>query len=124
MDQSVESSTWIEDIIKDFIENSPDNTLKKPNNEKAFEAPLVGFSKGDDPLYDAYKDHVGPFYMSPHEVFAVTFKDFRVRPEELTIISWILPQTERTKGDNRKEKYYPSERWARARIFGEEVNES
>jgi epoxyqueuosine reductase QueG len=31
--------------------------------------------------------------------------------------------TEATKADNRKENFYPSERWARARIFGEEVNE-
>ncbi|MCX5909178.1 MAG: epoxyqueuosine reductase, partial [Deltaproteobacteria bacterium] len=34
----------------------------------------------------------------------------------------ILPQTEATKVDQRKETTYPSERWARARIFGEEVN--
>ena len=46
-----------------------------------------------------------------------------VKPEELTVISWILPQTKATKADNRKESFYPSERWARARIFGEKVNE-
>jgi epoxyqueuosine reductase QueG len=38
------------------------------------------------------------------------------------VIAWILPQTALTKEDNRKERFYPSERWARARIFGEEVN--
>jgi len=38
------------------------------------------------------------------------------------VISWILPQTEKTKDDLRKETTYPSESWARARIFGEEVN--
>ncbi len=38
------------------------------------------------------------------------------------MISWILPQTEATKPDNRKETEWPAERWARARIFGEEVN--
>ena len=61
--------------------------------------------------------------MTPWEAFAVTFRDFTVKPEELTVISWILPQTGATKADNRKEHFYPSERWARARIFGEEVNE-
>jgi epoxyqueuosine reductase len=40
----------------------------------------------------------------------------------LTVISWILPQTERTKADNRKESKFPAERWARARVFGEEAN--
>jgi epoxyqueuosine reductase QueG len=33
-----------------------------------------------------------------------------------------LPQTEATKADNRRERVYPAERWARARIFGEMVN--
>ncbi|MFH1113812.1 MAG: epoxyqueuosine reductase, partial [Pseudomonadota bacterium] len=37
-------------------------------------------------------------------------------------ISWILPHIRATKRDNRKETFYPAERWARARIFGEEVN--
>ena len=54
-------AAWIEGIIKDFIDNSPENTLKKWDNEKAFGTPLVGFSRGDDPLYEDYKDHVGPF---------------------------------------------------------------
>ncbi|MGD9073754.1 MAG: epoxyqueuosine reductase [Desulfobacteraceae bacterium] len=118
-----EQAAWLEGIIQDFIRQSPENTLQNKTHEKAFEAPLVGFSRGDDPLYEAYKDHVGPFYLTPWEIFAVTFRDFSVTPEELTIISWILPQTEVTKADNRKENFYPSERWARARIFGEEVNE-
>jgi ferredoxin len=118
-----EQAAWLEGIIQEFIRQSPENTLQNKTHEKAFEAPLVGFSRGDDPLYEAYKDHVGPFYLTPWEIFAVTFRDFSVPPEELTIISWILPQTEVTKADNRKEDFYPSERWARARIFGEEVNE-
>ena len=123
INQSKESPKWIESAVTSFIENSAENTLKNQNNDKAFEKPLMGFSRGDDPLYEAYKDHVGPFYMTPWEIFAVTFRDFRVKPEELTIISWVLPHNKVTKADNRKEKFYPSERWARARIYGEEVNE-
>jgi epoxyqueuosine reductase len=114
---------WIETIIKDFVDHSPENTLKNRDNDKAFETPLVGFSRGDDPLYEAYKDHVGPFSLTPWEIFALTFRDLSVKPEELTVISWILPHTKATKADNRKQTFYPSERWARARIFGEEVNE-
>jgi hypothetical protein len=123
MNHSFEASIWIKNVIKDFIETSDENTLKNQNNDKAFETPLVGFSRGDDPLYEAYKDHIGPFCMTPLEIFAVTFRDLSVKPDELTVISWILPHTKATKTDNQKEKFYPSERWARARIFGEEVNE-
>ena len=46
----VDPAAWIEDIIKDFIDRSPENTLQGPFREKAFENPLVGFSNGDDPL--------------------------------------------------------------------------
>jgi epoxyqueuosine reductase len=123
MSPTLESPDWVIDIIKDFIDHSPENTLQNRDNDKAFETPLVGFSRGDDPLYDTYKDHVGPFYLTPWEIFALTFRDFSVKPGDLTVISWILPQTKATKADNRKETFYPSERWARARIFGEEVNE-
>ena len=78
---------WVEAIIKGFIENSPENSLKNQENDKAFESPLVGFSRGDDPLYDEYKDHVGPFYLTPWEIFAITYRDSGVKPEELTVIS-------------------------------------
>ena len=115
-------AAWLEGIIQDFLTHSPENTLQNEDHEKAFEKALVGFSRGDDPLYDAYKDHVGPFYLTPWEIFAITFRDLSVKPGDLTVISWILPQREVTKADNRKEDFYPSERWARARIFGEEVN--
>lgn len=123
MAQLEDPTLWIEAIVREFIDRSPENTLKNQDNDKAFETPLVGFSKGDDPLYEAYKDHVGPFYLTPWEIFSLTYRLLNVKPEELTVISWILPQTKATKADNRKEGFYPSERWARARIFGEKVNE-
>jgi epoxyqueuosine reductase QueG len=114
--------SYIEKTIRDFVENSPENTLQNQAQEKAFGNPLVGFSRGDDPLYESYKEFVGPYHWTPQEIFSQTFRDFSTKPGELTVISWILPQREATKADNRKEMTYPSERWARARIYGEEVN--
>jgi len=113
---------WIETLIKDFISQSPENTLKNRENEKAWEDPLVGFSNGDDPLYQQYKELVGTFHWTPLDIFSLTFPSSKVSAKDLTVISWILPQTEASKSDNRKEAVYPSERWARARMFGEEVN--
>lgn len=113
---------WIEASIHDFIAHSDENTLKNQNNDKAFENPLVGFSSGADPLYRAYKKHVGSFHWTPSEIFKLTYPEEDVKPEHLTVISWILPHIEQTKADNRKETVYPSERWARGRIMGEETN--
>lgn len=113
---------WIEAAIRDFIDKSPENTLKNPANDKAWGDPLVGFSSGNDPLYQEYKRHIGDFYLTPLEFFNRTFPSRRVRPEQLTVVSWILPQTDQTKADLRRENTYPAESWARARIFGEEAN--
>jgi hypothetical protein len=122
MKKTADLANWIENVIQDFIVNSPENTLQNAADEKAFDEPLVGFSAGDDPIYESYKEYVGPFHWTPLEIFSQTFQKLTVKPEELTVISWILPQTRATKADNRKETFYPCERWARARIFGEEVN--
>ncbi len=121
MNEAGDLSTWVEGIINEFIE-SPENTLMNAANERAWAEPLVGFSSGTDPLYRFYKGDIGPFYLTPIEWFEKTFPGVEAAPEELTVISWILPQTEATKADNRLQRAYPSERWARSRIFGEEAN--
>jgi epoxyqueuosine reductase QueG len=115
--------SWIETAIKSFINSSPENTLKNRGNDRAWADPLVGFSRGDDPLFQEFKDHIGSFVWTPLEIFTKTFPGSKMRPDELTVISWILPQAEMTKADNRKQTRYPAERWVRARMYGEEVNE-
>lgn len=122
MNKTTNSATWIKQTIEDFIEHSPQNTLQNKENDRAFDTPLVGFSRGDDPIWETYKEVVGPFHWTPLEIFTTTFKDPAVQSKDLTVISWILPQTRQTRADNCKQTAYPAERWARARIFGEEVN--
>jgi uncharacterized protein (DUF849 family) len=82
----------------------------------------VGFSKGDDPLYLQISENIGPFYLTPMNAFNRVFPDVKTSPDALTVINWILPQTGETKRDHRKERIYPSERWARSRLFGENFN--
>jgi hypothetical protein len=113
---------WLRGIIAEFVEDSPRNSLKMEPDEKAWDEVLVGFSSGADPLFEAYKDLVGSFHWTPVEIFSLTFPDVAVRPEDLTVISWVLPQREVTKADNRKEALYPGRRWVHARFPGEEFN--
>ena len=109
-------ATWLTTTIEQFVTQSPQNSLQNIASETAFDKPLVGFSKGDDPLYEDYKEHVGPFHWTPMEIFQQTFPEVSASPEELTVISWILPQTAATKADNQKQTKWPAERWARARM--------
>ena len=122
--QVPDPAKWLTGIIKNHVQNSPQNSLQNKANEKAFGEPLVGFAGGNDPLFDDYRQHVGPFHWTPLEIFELTFPEQNVKAEELTVISWILPQTEATKADNRAQSKWPAERWARARIYGEQFNES
>jgi len=118
-----EGASWIEGVVRDFLLHSPENTLRNQAKDRAFEQVIVGFSRGEDPLYDAYKELVGPFHWTPLEIFARTFPKLAISAGELTVVAWVVAHNPLTKEDNRRESFYPSERWARARIFGEEVNE-
>ncbi len=110
----------IRTLIEDFIA-SPENRMNEAG-EPAWAKPLVGFSSGADPLYAFYKRDIGPFYVLPIEFFRSSHPGLEAKPEELTVISWVLPQTELTKADHRRENRMPCERWARARIMGEGVS--
>jgi ferredoxin len=107
--------------VKQFT-GSPANTLKKWNDEAAWGKPIVGFSNGSDPLYAFYKRDIGEFYLSPLAFLSHHYPQHQFEAKKITVISWILPQTDATKQDHRGETHFPSERWARSRIFGEEFN--
>lgn len=107
-------------LVQGYIA-SPDNSFNDAG-EPAWETPLIGFSSGADPLYEFYKRDIGSFYVQPLDFIRHAHPSIDAKPEELTVISWVLPQTRATKYDQRKETRMPCERWARARIMGEGVN--
>lgn len=119
--EPAQTAAWIERLIREFV-SSPENDLGGEGPEPAWGAALVGFSSGADSLYREFRESIGTFYWEPVGLFRETFPDRPVRPEDLTVISWVLPQTEATKRDNGREQQLPSERWARSRKFGEEFN--
>jgi epoxyqueuosine reductase len=99
-----------------------DNAMEKGSSERLWDEPLVGFANGGDPLFDYLKKDIGSFLWTPMDIFAKTFPGDDVSPENLTVISWILPQTSATRDDHRKETEYPSQKWAVTRFYGEKFN--
>ncbi|MGC9395010.1 MAG: epoxyqueuosine reductase [Anaerolineae bacterium] len=112
---------WITSLIRDFCDG-PENSLQKGTDERAWDTPFVGFANGADPMFAQLKMAVGDFHWTPGEIFAQTFPDLAFAPEELTVIVYILPQTEATRCDQRAQTVYPAERWARTRFYGEYFN--
>jgi epoxyqueuosine reductase QueG len=119
--QTTERRDWIIEEIQGFCQRS-ENTLRNEAEERAWGQPLVGFSRGHDPLFQAFRQYVGSYHWTPSEIFSLTFPHLTMEPEELTVICWVLPQTDRTKADNRAREVFPAERWARSRIYGEAFN--
>ena len=115
------NNAYIENWIKERMSHIEHNNLKLLPGF-AFEIPSVGFSRGDDPLYAFYKDHIDhDFYRLPSEwLKAVYGHDFD--PANVSVISWFLPQTDDTKEKSRKTTDCPPMEWTMNRVHGEECN--
>ena len=118
----IDKGTWIEAAIRDFMATSPHNTLEDGTDEAAWDDVLVGFSSGADPIWQQYKEYIGAFHWTPLEVFSQHRPGETATPDELTVISWVLPQRAGVREDNRRETKYPAEKWARIRVYGEAFN--
>ena len=106
--------------IKEFVRKSPENLFHKIDKEPIFKEPLVGYADGKDPLFKSYKSIIGSFHLTPYEVISkLAPKAFA---DNLSVICWVLPASEKTKESNRAEKIYPSKRWAHTRFYGEDLN--
>lgn len=116
------SADWIKSLIRDFIAASPRNTMGSATGEPAWEDVLVGFSSGADPMWQQFKEYVGAFHWTPWEVFSQHCPDQPASPEALTVVSWVLPQRASVRRANRRAETYPSEEWARIRVYGEAFN--
>ena len=112
---------WLAQEIKRLVSQSPENSIKNLANDKAWDDPLIGFSSGDDPLYKAYRKSIGTFYWT-HWKSLTSISNVRTAPEQLTVVSWILPQTELTRVEQRKQVELPAERWVRSYFYGEQFN--
>ncbi len=115
----------IAEIITSWMEQHENNCIEPGSNLPAFDAPLIGIAAGDDELFSFLKEDIGSdFYWNPAEAFSAAYQDIAVDLSELSVISWILPQTEQTRKAHRKTRELPSIEWSRARYYGEKVNEN
>jgi epoxyqueuosine reductase QueG len=115
---------WIETQIRTFTAESKHNCLGPDSREPAFDAPLVGFSNGGDPLFDQFAAHIGDFYLTPLQIFQKAFPETSgITAEQLTVISWVLPSTDAVRSEQAGQTRRPSRRWAQVRLYGEQFND-
>lgn len=114
---------FLEEEIKRFVGESPENRLQAIDGSPIFEEPLVAFADGEDPLFLRYKEEgiIGSFHLTPREALE---REGVGEVGQVSVISWVLPTSTKTRQTNRQQLEFPSLRWAHTRWFGEKFNDS
>ena len=114
---------WFTLTIQDKITSHPDNKMEYPFfGETIFDEPLVGFVRGNDPIFDRFKEVIGPHHFTPWEIMRWQAENNGVKPpepEDLSVVSFVMPFTQNTRRDNAAASKWPAERWAQTRLLGE-----
>ena len=116
------TTDWIKGVISEFIASSSLNSMGDETGEAAWDSAMVGFAAGDDSIWQQYKEYVGAFHWTPWEVFNQHRPGESASADQLTVISWVLPQRDIVRKANRRARKYPAEEWARIRVYGEKFN--
>lgn len=114
---------WFTRILQDKIAGHPDNSMEYPfYGERVFDEPLVGFIRGNDPIFKEFRRIIGPHHFTPEEIMGWQAKNNNVPPPaagDLSVVSFVMPLTGKTKEENAGKTEWPSERWAQSRLHGE-----
>ncbi len=116
------TTDWIKGVIREFIASSSLNSMGDETGEAAWDSAMVGFAAGADSIWQQYKEYVGAFHWTPWEVFNQHRPGESASADQLTVISWVLPQRDIVRKANRRARKYPAEKWARIRVYGEKFN--
>lgn len=112
-DDTVFDEDWFISIIKEKIASHPEN---------AMEYPFYGEKISVDPLFQKYKTIIGKHHFTAEEIMRWQAEQHGVPPpkaEDVSVVSFIMPLTNKTKVDNAAMKEWPAERWAQTRLLGE-----
>jgi epoxyqueuosine reductase len=62
--------------------------------ERIFDDPLIGVAAGDDPIYETFKEVVGPEHFTPFELWRECFGSEKpLTPQDLRVVSIVFPYT-------------------------------
>jgi epoxyqueuosine reductase len=123
---AADPAAFIQKAIKGYVARSPNNRFAPFPSEPIWDAPLVGFADGDDPLFQQYKTIIGDFHVTPREALEMyvesngTGDKVELLPR-VSVISFILPASEKTRVEMRSESQICTLRWNHTRFVGQEL---
>jgi len=78
-------------FLEEFFENSELNRLHNNyNGGRIFSSPLIGVTSGDDPIFQKFKEVVGPEHLTPNELWLACGQNY-IPPSQLRVISIVFP---------------------------------
>ena len=111
----------IEQWLRDYMSDPAQNTMKELHGP-AFDLPSAGFSRADDPLYAFYQQHIDPAFYRRPEQWLESVYGHPFDAANVSVISWVLPQTADTRAKSRASTDCPTMEWQMVRVHGEECN--
>lgn len=89
-------------FLKSHFDKSILNRLPdKYGGEKIFSTPLIGVARGDDPIFQKYKEIITTEHLTPLELWLSEGFE-RVSPSNLRIISIVFPFSEKIREESKK----------------------
>jgi len=117
-----QNSLMIESKINEFVRSNTGNKFSFIEDYIIFDQPLIKFADGSDKIFKDFKTLISPEHLTPAEAFAKAFGEIAV-PNQVSVISWILPIVEKTRLSNRMETSISSRLWSHTRWYGEKFND-
>ncbi len=115
---------YLKKAIQSYLANSPNNRFPAFPEDNIWDEALVGFASGDDPIFQEYKTIIGDFHVTPREALEMyldsTSYGDRSLLSHVSVISFVLPATLKTRLSNRTETAVCSVRWNNTRFQGQE----
>jgi hypothetical protein len=121
---------FLENAIKEYVATSPINCLTAFDNAPIFEEPGVVFANGDDPIFQDLKTVIGDFHLTPREALEKHIQSkqwnygLKKHIENVSVISYVLPEPYETRFSTRQSPYGGSLRHNHTRWRGEVFQKS
>ncbi|MFX0057344.1 MAG: hypothetical protein ACFE85_13750 [Candidatus Hodarchaeota archaeon] len=113
-------------FIKDLFESSELNRLPdKFGGERFFADPIIGIARGDDPIFQKYKEVVGPEHLTPLEMWTENELE-NISASNLYTVSIVFPFADRIRCEGSKNQIIkariklPAEIYSIARNYANE----
>jgi len=114
---------FLDGVIRDFLRDSPLNRLEHFGGEAVFTDVQVGLARGDDPIFQTFRQVVHPEHGLPTELLASRLAALGERdatvPGPVAVVAYALSMHPETVRSNAEQTVGPSLRWNHSRWQGE-----